>query len=234
MPENKVYGYIYKIINDFNNKVYIGQTSTTLEDRFARHCRDKSTSNKKSEAIDNLIQTIGKEHFQIIEIEKISIMELDNREIYWIAYYDSFYNGYNRTLGGQGGRKFSEQEILYALDLYSQNLPIKQIESITGIDEVTIYRYRRFQNIQKRKTAEHQIQQDINNLKKATLAKQIPIENITLQKIYSSKKEALCDMIEKGYSKAKDWHNIRAPLDKALQGYQKTFLGFQWRYVIND
>lgn len=29
---------IYKIINDFNNKIYIGQTTETLEKRFARHC----------------------------------------------------------------------------------------------------------------------------------------------------------------------------------------------------
>lgn len=231
---NEIYGYIYKIINDFNNKIYVGQTTTSLEDRFARHCRDKTISNKKEESIDYLIQTIGKEHFQIVEIEKVNIMELDSRESYWISYYDSYHTGYNRTLGGQGGRKFSEQEILYALDLYSKNLPMKQIENITGIDETTIRRYRRFQNFPKREMTEYQTQQAINNLKKATLANQIPIENITLQKFYVSKKEALCDMIEKGYSKAKDWHNIRAPLDKALQGYQKTFLGFQWRYVIND
>lgn len=188
---NEIYGYIYKIINDFNDKVYVGQTSTSLEDRFARHCRDKVVGNKQEESIDYLIQTVGKEHFQIIEIEKVNIMELDSRESYWISYYDSYRTGYNRTLGGQGGRKFSESEILYALKLYSQNLPIKQIEIITGIDETTIHKYKRFQNVPKREITEHQIQQAINNLKKATLAKQISIENTSLQKIYSSKKR-LC------------------------------------------
>ena len=185
----KIYGYIYKIINDFNNKVYIGQTSTSLENRFKRHCRDKSHSNQNEEAIDNLIQTIGKEHFQIIELEKVSIMELDDREIYWIKYYNSYYNGYNRTLGGQGGRKYSEQEILYALELYTQNLSMKEIENLTGIDRSTISKYRRFQNIAPRKETEYQLQSSITNLKKASLANQIPIENITLQKIYSSKKD---------------------------------------------
>ena len=79
MPEDKIYGYIYKIINDFNDKIYVGQTSTSLEDRFARHCRDKSSSNQNKESIDNLIQTIGKEHFQIIEIEKGNIWLYQNR-----------------------------------------------------------------------------------------------------------------------------------------------------------
>lgn len=41
-------------------------------------------------------------------------------------------------------------------------------------------------------------------------------------------------MIEKGYSKAKDWHNIRTSLDKTLSGEQKTFLNFQWRHIVND
>lgn len=234
MPEDKIYGYIYKIVNDFNNKIYIGQTSTSLEDRFARHCRDKGSSNQNKEAIDNLIQTIGKEHFQIIEIEKVSIMELDEREMYWIKYYDSFYNGYNRTLGGQGGRKYSEEEILSALNLYNQGYPIKEIEKKTGIDRATIFKYRKYQNIPIRSLTLHQKQQSINNLKLASISNQIPIENITLKIQYSSKKEALCDMIEKGYSKAKDWHNIRASLDKTLNGEQKTFLNFQWRYIVND
>lgn len=234
MSENKIYGYIYKIVNDFNDKVYVGQTSTLLEDRFARHCRDKSLSNQNKEAIDNLIQTIGKEHFQIIEIEKVNIMKLDEREIYWINYYDSFYNGYNRTLGGQGGRKYSEKEILSALNLYSQGYPIKEIEKKTGIDRATIFKYRKYQNIPMRPLTLHQKQQSINNLKLASISNQIPIENITLKIQYPSKKEALCDMIEKGYSKAKDWHNIRASLDKTLNGEQKTFLNFQWRYIVDD
>ena len=41
-------------------------------------------------------------------------------------------------------------------------------------------------------------------------------------------------MINKGYSKAKDWHNIRSGLDKALLGEKDNFLGFKWRCVNNE
>ena len=30
-------GYIYKITNDINNKLYIGQTTNTIQDRFNKH-----------------------------------------------------------------------------------------------------------------------------------------------------------------------------------------------------
>ena len=32
--------YIYKIINDINDKVYIGKTNFSLEKRFREHCQD--------------------------------------------------------------------------------------------------------------------------------------------------------------------------------------------------
>ena len=33
-------GFIYKIINDINNKIYIGQTANSLEERFKQHKKD--------------------------------------------------------------------------------------------------------------------------------------------------------------------------------------------------
>lgn len=231
--DNKVYGYIYIITNDLNNKVYVGQTSETIDSRFKRHCRDKK-SGKTFGTIDYDIQHLGKEHFIITEIEKISISDLDERESYWIDYYDSFFNGYNKTLGGQGGRKYTEKQIIEGLKLYQNGVPLNEIEKEIGISKSTLNKYRINQNIKKRSPTEHERRVAIDNFKKATLVRQISIENITLHKIYSSKKEALCDMINLGYSNAKDWHNIRAPLDKALRGEQKTFLNFEWRYITDE
>ena len=46
----------------------------------------------------------GKENFTLDIIEEgITDPEyLKEREIYWIAYFDDFHNGYNRTIGGDG------------------------------------------------------------------------------------------------------------------------------------
>lgn len=37
---------------------------------------------------------------------------LDEREKYWINFYDSFHNGYNCTIGGEGRSKYNKQEII--------------------------------------------------------------------------------------------------------------------------
>ena len=44
MEENKIYGYIYKITNDFNDLIYVGKTTETVKSRFNRHCRDRPGS----------------------------------------------------------------------------------------------------------------------------------------------------------------------------------------------
>ena len=38
---------IYKIINDINNKEYVGQTYQTIEKRFDRHCSESRWVNTK-------------------------------------------------------------------------------------------------------------------------------------------------------------------------------------------
>lgn len=225
-----LYGYIYKITNDFNDLIYVGKTTETVKSRFNRHCRDRKSSRMYG-SIDNLIQTVGREHFNVEEIEKVPRELLNEREQYWINYYDSFYNGYNRTLGGEGNLIYTSEEINKALDMYYNGASMTEIQEKYGLHHSTLHKYRKMLNLPKRKVTEHELQSSILNVKKATEANQIAIENITLQRIYSSKKEALCDMIEQGYSKAKDWHNIRAPLDKALSGEQDTFLNFKWRYI---
>ena len=74
----KTYGYIYKIINDINDKIYIGETTRSLEVRFHEHCFDKRSTSQ----IHKAIQELGWQHFQIIEIEKVPLNQLYEREKY--------------------------------------------------------------------------------------------------------------------------------------------------------
>lgn len=43
------------------------------------------------------------DNFNIIELEECENGLLDEREIYWISYYNSYNNGYNMTTGGDRG-----------------------------------------------------------------------------------------------------------------------------------
>lgn len=95
-------GYIYKIVNDINDKIYIGQTQKSLQERFRLHVYDSNKKNADNFPIHKAIRKYGMDKFHIIEVEKCSVAVLNEREQYWIAYYDSYNKGYNATLGGEG------------------------------------------------------------------------------------------------------------------------------------
>lgn len=105
-------GYIYLISNDVNDKKYVGQTARDIHIRFNEHCFDpRSTS-----IIHTAIQDIGYQHFSIELLETVDIAKLEEREKYWVEYYDAYFNGYNGTPdGGFGGaqrRDFSQIQVV--------------------------------------------------------------------------------------------------------------------------
>ena len=114
----EVYGIIYKIENLVNGKVYIGQTTQGFNkryNRFGKNIERVYNFHKKCEKTNmrhnhHLLQSIEKYGFDNFKVDKIidyafSEYELDIKEKCWIQYYDSFYNGYNMTLGGDSAMK---------------------------------------------------------------------------------------------------------------------------------
>ncbi|WP_057510870.1 GIY-YIG nuclease family protein [Staphylococcus simulans] len=89
-------GEIYKIKNLVNGKCYIGLTTVGIRRRFKEHCIAKSY-------IGSAIRKYGKDNFVISVIDYAdNFNELQRKEIYYIDKYDTFKNGYNLTLGGEG------------------------------------------------------------------------------------------------------------------------------------
>ena len=128
-------GYIYKITNDINNQVYIGLTTRSIEQRWKEHIRHKSSS------IDNAIQKYGIAHFSVEEIEECPDEIIDEREIYWIEYYDSFNNGYNATFGGRDGSSLNTLKVQEVLKLWEQGLTVNKIVEETKLNVETIRNY---------------------------------------------------------------------------------------------
>lgn len=92
---------IYKATNIINNKVYIGQTRKTLEERKLQHIK-KSHRSKDDCRFHKALREYGEENFifEIIEDDISTQLKLNEREIFWINFYDSYNVGYNSTLGG--------------------------------------------------------------------------------------------------------------------------------------
>lgn len=91
---------IYKATNLINKKVYIGLTTKSLKRRKQCHYTHINDNFKFHQAL----KKYNKNNFIWEEIDNASnIEELKEKEKYWIEKYDSYNNGYNSTLGGDGG-----------------------------------------------------------------------------------------------------------------------------------
>lgn len=111
-------GWIYVIENLVNSKIYTGQTSQLLEDRFKQHKAD-SKKDHYNMLIYKAMNKYGIENFRIRPINYVTgnskeelKKALDNSEIYYIALLKSKDKniGYNLTDGGSGctGRVLTE------------------------------------------------------------------------------------------------------------------------------
>lgn len=97
---------IYKFTNKINGKIYIGQ-SIDIEHRRKEHLRYKDES-----YFHRSLMKYGNDNFDFEILEECDIMQLDEKERYWISYYHSNNRdkGYNCTDGGEGGQKKAVQQ----------------------------------------------------------------------------------------------------------------------------
>jgi len=92
--------HIYKITNTINNKGYVGKTALKPEKRWKAHLYCAKTNGPM--AISRAIRKHGEKNFKFEVIEECSVEEMNLKETYWIGRLDTFKNGYNSTLGGEG------------------------------------------------------------------------------------------------------------------------------------
>ena len=132
-------GFIYKITNTINGKSYIGQTIQNVKERFYQHCATKCSKVVSNMAIHRAIKKYGKSNFTVEVIEEIDSANLNDRERYWIKYYNSYNNGYNSTKGGQDGCKpFKDLDVESIIKEYSTGKSLRTLGTIFKVDKQTI------------------------------------------------------------------------------------------------
>lgn len=127
-------GYIYKITNTVNGKIYIGQTRNRVQTRWTNHvtCAKNQTHKDYNIPFHNAIRKYGRSAFQVDIIEECDNSLLNDRETYWIAQFQSNDKdkGYNLSFGGSGGSRYSDTELL---SLWNDGLSFEEIRKQIGI-----------------------------------------------------------------------------------------------------
>ena len=207
--------YIYKITNSINNKVYIGKTSKTIEERFKEHILDSKRERCEKRPLYNAFIKYGIENFFVEEIEKVPTDEkASEREIYWIKYYRSYVGfedckGYNATLGGDSKRYYDYNEIAKKyLELQNE----KETAKFFNCDIQTVKNACIENNIEMLPRTEV--------IKQKTSKRVAKLDKDTL-KIYDSISDAFRDL---GRPKTGGISNV-------CKGKSNTYLGYKWKYI---
>lgn len=102
---------IYKITNEVNGKIYIGQTTKSLQQRFSKHFQEakcEAKGNRPNNYFHNALLKYGQENFRIELLDTAnSLNELNKKEKDWIEKLDARNKkiGYNLQEGGVSGKK---------------------------------------------------------------------------------------------------------------------------------
>lgn len=138
--------YAYKKIDE-NKIVYVGQT-VNLALRHYRHTKIDPFDEGLKEynyPLSRGIRKYGVQAYKLIILEQnLKKEELDNREQYWINYYNTYNSGYNQTLGGNTKLApmitYKEDIILNVIDeLKNTNKSFQTIANDNNISLTHVY-----------------------------------------------------------------------------------------------
>ena len=121
---------IYKYQNLINNKIYIGQT-IDIKQRIREHRYEAFNYNRDNCIFHKALRKYGEDNFSFEILEECSKKELNEKEKYWINYYNSeIPNGYNMTSGGYNSQGEVFKKIVSQYDLFGNF--IKDYESASN------------------------------------------------------------------------------------------------------
>lgn len=145
-------GYIYSIINKVNGKRYIGKT-INLDHRIYCHFNDLRKNEHHSHKLQRAFNKYGEENF-IVEVKEYNVpleTDLYQLEIDTIKKYDSYYNGYNETLGGEGNTTiidFDTSVLIYQIGKRYEGI-INKLSRYFKCDKTTIKKVFERQSLEK-------------------------------------------------------------------------------------
>ena len=204
--------YIYKVTCIPTQKIYIGKSESSIQERWKGHLRAAflPSHNDYNFPFHRAIRKYGESAFMVEEIDSCKdSTELKEKEKYWIKYYNSYNTGYNATLGGDGQCKY-DYDAIVNFYLTNDNSLKLTCQHFHVYDQV-VYNALKSKNI------------DYKNLKpsKRDKAKKKKIYCVELNKTFNSMAE-----IDIYFNKT-----VHPNIRRTLNGITKKAYGYTWKEV---
>ena len=211
---------IYRFVNKINNQSYIGQ-SIHIEQRYKEHLNEIKNTRRNTKWYQ-AVRKYGIENFNFEILEECKANELNEREIYWISYYDAYKNGYNSTPGGQ--ESYYDPQLIF--DAWDSGLTVSDISEKLKISTSSIYN-----NLQG--YYNYSVQE--SNRRGGIKASQTAGKKIKTNKIYQYDLDG---------NFIKEWPSCKeiarvcsydaSLIGKCRQGHRKSAYGYQWKPYKKD
>lgn len=159
----------------------------------------------------------GIEHFHIKLIEETNNPE--EREIYWIEKYQTFKNGYNATLGGDG-KKYIDYSLVIETYKYLQNIAETAKQLNISTDSISMILKENKINI---KSSSQIIQE-----KYGKITNMYSLDGTYLRS-FPSTNEAAQYMVDNKLTNCKKT-TIKQHIHEVCEGKRKTAAKFKWSY----
>lgn len=212
-------GELYVIRNKVNGKEYVGKTYKGIKTRFRQHLEDAYKERYENRPLYKAFQKYGLENFEIESIGYYPEIILEEKEMEEIAKRDTYRNGYNATMGGDGTRRIS-LPMKEVYDYYIKTRSFVKTGRKFGCSSETIraalkdYDFKRFYNYDSMNN------QFIPNIVEGKFG------NVKIS--FDSTANA-AEFLKKTIKKDYDQENIRKCISRVLSGNRKSYLGINWK-----
>lgn len=194
-------GYLYKIENNIDHQVYIGKTYRKPNERWNEHIR--FTNEGKDTKLYNAMRKFGISNFSFDILGMFDEVELEYKEIEFIKKYNSFLNGYNDSIGGEGKRHNRVDDQLI-IDHYKKYHDVDASAKTFGLQKSYI----------KRILTRYKVEE--------FLKKEKPIAQFSLDGDYIKKYNSIEEIVDEGFD--------RNEVLQVLKGKKESSSGYWWSY----
>lgn len=233
MTDIKKISGIYCIENTVNQKKYIGQ-SVNIKERWRKHRKELYANKHDNDYLQKSWNKYGKSSFKFYILEECNVISLDERENYYINYYNTLDRdyGYNLKTGGQNGGAIVSDEVKEKMSIaikksYNDDLIKKRRQD--AIDY-----WANPENIKKRSGenngmyGKHHSFESIEKMRQKKIGSHCIHRNTTPVYCIELEKEFL-DATEAGKQLKIDGSAIL----KVCQGKRHTCGGYHWQFINN-